>query len=235
MINKINNYSFLLYWLLLDTAFVLLHLMTSHRTGLFHLDYEQNIPTIYQSAKLLAAGSLAILYIWLKKKMVGKIRRAELWFFAPLGAILIFIGLDELGQLHENIYTYVLEIAPRFAIHSNEAVRHLGYSSTDWIIYYLPLIILSVFYFIYAISYTAKNYKDRVWLIIFMVISFLMVLLLEYLGTRQEHPAHVYERYFVFEEYLEMIGATFGFTFIWFAFCDLEKKFDKLLVERKSS
>ena len=220
-----NHYYFLVCWLLIDLFLVAMHLFTRNQTNLFHLDAEQNIPTLYQSAKLLFAGGLIFTYLWFKIQILERIKKHELYFFAPLAAILIFIGLDELGQIHENIHTHVIDIAPNFADQVMILAQSLGYSSTEWLIYYAPFIMLSIPYFVYATFYVYKKYKHRWWLILGMAISFIIVIILELHGTSKEYPHRVYEMFFITEEFFEMIGGSLGLFFVWLIIKEFEKKY----------
>lgn len=90
---------------LLDFIFVIIHLVFGHKTSLFNLGLESNLPTFYQFIK---TALIALVFIKIAKAKNKK----TLWsVFA--GAFLILFALDEWFQIHEKI-TYItadIEIA----------------------------------------------------------------------------------------------------------------------------
>jgi hypothetical protein len=208
------RYRYLWGLIFLDLVIVLLHMLFGQYSSYFNLDHEYNLPTVYQSLKLLTAGHLALGLLWLRRTF-GVMSRSELWFYAPLGAMLIFIGLDELGQLHENVDYFVREVSPGFADSLLMRLESVGYYSSTWIAYYSPLIIPAIPYFGFALSYTYRNLRKYTGLFAAIVVCFAGVIFFEFISNQGSIPDHEYQNYIVIEELLEMIGASLAVGFLW--------------------
>lgn len=159
ILKLINHHKSLFYWLLgFDLLVLCLHLLLGSTNSFFHLDFEQNLPTVYQSFKLIGFG---ILFLAMGSK---KIAKPDLrGFILPLAFVMTFLGLDELLQIHENIYR-IFELFDFF--HPSkivEASMKMGYRSSLWILYYLPLIFLFVFWGGYWTHYFQSKMKNNVW------------------------------------------------------------------------
>jgi hypothetical protein len=182
LLKWIKTHQLLVLFVALDLLVVLLHVLFSHSSSFFHLDREYNLPTAYQSLKLLMAGHLALGVIWLKHNF-NALKRNDLLFFAPLAAMFIFVGLDELGQLHENVDFFVREVSPQSADAMLGIAESIGYISSTWMLYYLPIFAMSVPYFIFALKHSLQNYGQQSWLFAGIIGSFIGVAILEFLGN----------------------------------------------------
>ena len=103
MLNKefFKKYKLPLILIGIDILLTLIYISTRGTIKLFNLDTENNIPTVYQTVKLLALSFF--LYIFAKeniKEKTSKIVKLALYSF-PIA--FFFLALDEIGQIHENL------------------------------------------------------------------------------------------------------------------------------------
>lgn len=189
-----------------DLLMLLLHLLFAPHSNFFHLDHEQNLPTVYQSLKLIIFGSIFV-FSALKRKssVVGK------FFLMPISLFLVALGFDELLQIHENIYR-VFEFIPW--LHPEKVVEaslDAGYRSSLWVIYYLPIIFVFVFWCGYWFRHFQNKLKNNAWIVGLAGGSLLTVLLIELVSSTGFFNDHIYFWMVTFEELAEMIFAS---TFI---------------------
>src|SRR5690606_41754919 len=100
-----------------------------------------------------------------------------------LSLVLTFLGLDELLQIHENIYR-IFELFDLF--HPSkivEASMKIGYRSSLWILYYLPLIFIFVFWSGYWLHYFQSKMRNNAWILILSSLCLFSVLLTEVLSS----------------------------------------------------
>jgi hypothetical protein len=187
----------------LDLLAVLLHLIFSQQTTFFHLDYERNLPTLYQSGKLILFG-LIFFSFGLRKKLSFELKT----FVIPLSIFITFLGFDELLQIHENIYR-IFELFDWF--HPSrivEASMRMGYRSSLWILYYLPGIFIFVFWSGYWLRYFQSRMKANFWIIAFSSLCFFTVLITEILSSTGSYSVSSYFWLVTLEETAEMFLAT---------------------------
>lgn len=186
-----------------DAVVLLLHLFFSSYTSFFHLDFEQNLPTIYQSTKLIFFG-LVFFFFSFNKKISLNIKS----FILPLAVFITFLGLDELLQIHENIYR-IFEFFDLF--HPSkivEASMKLGYRSSLWILYYLPFIFIFVFWSGYWLHYFQSKMKNNTRILIFSSLCLFTVLIAEILSSTGSFSETAYFWLVTFEETAEMLLAS---------------------------
>lgn len=140
MLNKefFKKYKLPLILIGTDILLTLIYISTRGTIKLFNLDTENNIPTVYQTVKLLALSFF--LYIFAKeniKEKTSKIVKLALYSF-PIA--FFFLALDEIGQIHENLKPQLVEILP-FINDIYSLARSLGYNSADWVLLYSPAIL----------------------------------------------------------------------------------------------
>lgn len=194
----------LFHWLIsLDLLVLALHLLFGNQNNFFHLDFEQNIPTIYQSFKLIIFGFIFFI-LGLKKSLKLKLKG----FILPLALVLTFLGLDELLQIHENIYR-VFELFE--FLHPSrivEASMKMGYRSSLWILYYLPFIFIFVFWSGYWLRYFQAKMKNGMWMLMFSSLCLFAVLLAEVLSSTGTFADSTYFWLVTLEETAEMFLAS---------------------------
>lgn len=186
-----------------DALMLLLHIFFGRQTTFLHLDFEQNLPTYYQSGKLIIFGA-TFFALGLSKKISWEIKN----FLLPLSLFLVALGFDELLQIHENIYR-IFELFDW--LHPSKIVdasMKMGYRSSLWILYYIPFIILFVFWCGYWLRYFQSKMKKNAWLILLSSISIFAVLVCEILSSTGSYSDTAYFWLVTFEEFAEMILAT---------------------------
>jgi len=98
-LNLIRNTLFLIA-VILFLAHILgrIFFNVGYDTGMFNLDVEKNIPSVYSALLLASSGFLLVLIAIKTKKLKGKF--APRWFF--LGIVFMFLAADEFFVIHEN-------------------------------------------------------------------------------------------------------------------------------------
>lgn len=191
------------YLIAIDLVVVLLHLLFGRQNHFFHLDFEQNLPTLYQSAKLIIFGSTFLVFGL--NNLSHKVAKG---FLLPLSLFLIFLGLDELLQIHENIYQIfsVFEVLHPSKI--VEASMKMGYRSSLWILYYLPFIFIFVFWSGYWLRYFQSKMKRNAWILIVSSLSLFTVVIAEILSSTGSYSEAAYFWLVTLEETAEMVAAS---------------------------
>jgi len=178
----------------------------------FHLDYESNLPTVYQGSKLIFCATVSLLILCLIYLKKGTLKRE--WFWALLSAMTFFLGIDEMGQLHENVPTYMKEIIGKGAIQYESSIVELGYTSTTWLPYYIGPFILLTFVVAYFIVRFTKEKILNIWMLGVGWGFFLLTIGVEYVNTMPHIMFQEgYNTYVIIEESFEMFGATFILAF----------------------
>lgn len=198
-----HSKSIFLGLVILDASIVLLHLILGRSHPTFNLDLEQNLPTFYQSAKLLLFG-VFFLVLGLHKNVQLGIKS----FILPLGLFLTFLGLDELLQIHENIYR-IFELFD--GLHPQRVVEtsmKLGYRSSLWLLYYLPFIVIFVFWSGYWLRYFQSRMKSNMGIIALSSLCLFAVLLAEILSSTGVYSDSGYFLLVTIEETAEMLLAS---------------------------
>ncbi len=191
---------FFLWLICLDLLVLTLHLIFGNFNHFFHLDFEQNLPTYYQSFKLIGFGMIFFIFSF-SKSLTLNIKS----FVIPLSLVLVFLGLDELLQIHENIYR-IFEFFDLF--HPSkivEASMKMGYRSSLWILYYLPLIFIFVFWSGYWLRYFQAKMKNNAWVLVISSLSLFTVILAEILSSTGSYNENAYFWLITVEETAEML------------------------------
>lgn len=192
------------YWLIsLDILVLILHLLFGKQNNFFHLDFEQNIPTFYQSFKLIIFGFIFCI-LGLRKSIKWNLRG----FILPLALVLTFLGLDELLQIHENIYRVFELFAFLHPSRIVEASMKMGYRSSLWILYYLPFIFIFVFWSGYWLRYFQAQMKNGMWMLMFSSLCLFAVLMAEVLSSTGSYTETTYFWLITVEETAEMLLAS---------------------------
>lgn len=202
----------LILFLILDILIIVLHLIFPGRS-LFNLDFESNLPTIYQGSKLVLISLLAIVILVLKYLRDSNVRKEWFWFFWVV--MMFSLGIDEVAQIHENISIYMKELFGAAETYETTLIG-MGYFSTPWLKYYIALFVIATTLVILAFKNLLKKYPKSMWLLIIGWIFFLGVPVVEYVNTLPHIMFQEgYGALVLLEEALEMFGATFllAFTF----------------------
>lgn len=204
MLQKLTQRNRLFFVLLsIDFLILLLHVLFGREQQIFHLDFEQNLPTFYQSLKLLSFGCIFFLLGW-SKHVVPNLRA----FIIPLSLFMVVLGFDELLQIHENIYR-VFEFFD--VLHPSkvvEASMRVGYQSSLWILYYIPFIAIFVFWSGYWLKYFQSKSKNIAWIMSVSSLSLFTVLMTEILSSTGSYSQETYFWLITLEETAEMLLAS---------------------------
>ena len=214
-----NKISFLLIVLLLDFVILLLGYLYWEKS-LFNLDIESNLPTLYQGLKIILVSFISFDLFFLTK---GK--NKYFWFF--LSFAFLFLGLDEVGQIHENFPNFLNEFFSRSSIQNPyDYVNKFGYQSTTWFPYYIPFI-LSFFVIvgIFLIRFFKNNWKRALFFIL-GVSFFVLSLYVEYVNTKPHIMFQEgYYTYVFWEEAFEIFGISFVLYFAYLFFRESVEQF----------
>lgn len=187
----------------LDFLFLFLHLLLGGNWTLFHLDYEWNLPTTYQSFKLILFG---LFFLWQSIKVLSKYEIK--YFTIPLSLFLIALGLDELLQIHENIYRIFEFFEWLHPSKIVDASMKMGYRSSLWILYYLPAMFIFIFWSGYWFRHFQSKMKSNLKIIALSSLCFFTILVMEVLSTTGSYSDIAYFWMITAEEMAEMIFAS---------------------------
>lgn len=202
--------TFLFALLVFDFLVAGLHVAFGDWTTYFHLDHEHNFPTVFQSLKLLTVGYIilfSLIQVWQNLSTYKK------WLLAPMSGLFIFIGLDELGQLHENTDRFVREMNPDFADGLLYFAESIGYVSSTWMLYYTPFFIAVGIYSLFLMYYVAKKQSHHFPTLLFGGFVISLVLLFEFVSNQGQVDSTLYEEYILWEELAEMVGLSIAAFF----------------------
>lgn len=222
----INLRYFILSFFVFDIVIVLIHI-TFGQFSMFNLDYEQNLPTIYQSIKLIIIGFILFLIAIVFKTLKSKVQ----YLWGSLATLFVFLGLDEVGQLHENLPAKLQELNPSSSVSYMEAFKSNGFDSSDWLLFYIPVFILAG---IIMVQFLKSLYSEnRRLFIVFMIgtLLFFMVPLVELVNTSPTNELNQQRHWdlIILEESLEMLGAS---TFLAFTSLSLKNLLRKVIIRK---
>lgn len=196
--------------MLLAIDFALLWLSWNFAFSIFYIDAEHNIPTIYQGSKLIIAAAILVGY-FVFSRLIDKSRK--FFLVMPLAFALFYLGVDEIGQIHENLPHYLNEFEFFNIQGILDSLKAGGYNSTDWLIIFFPAAILFIVYIALLVRKFLSEWKYRTILPILGTICFMFVFLVEYINTSGIELEQSYKLLLHLEEGLEMFGASFFMTF----------------------
>lgn len=194
------------WWLFLaDALLVLVHVLLHRSNTFFSLDHESNLPTIYQSLKYYSFAYLAFFNVWLARYLRIS-TRARVLFWGSLGGLLLVLGLDELGTLHESLEYFVGQSFPSVVRTVDGVGERLNYIGSHWVFYFLPFVLGFLVAAYFWVTYAARHYASR---LKFLVAGFLLMLTIpvwEYVGSGG--VGSWYPLFGAGEEYFEMMAIT---------------------------
>ncbi len=181
---------------ILDIVVIGLHLLFGKEAPLLNLDGENTLPAIYSSLKLALVGSVAFIIFFIgKKKFLYGMRESFLW--VTFGLLFLYLSFDEFFSLHERTIEY---LKPSFLL-------ELGWFSNSvfyWVLLFSPLIALTLMMFYVFMKSFFKEYNK---LFLLGVISFSMVIVLEFIGGLLE--GEIGYSVMTLEESFEIFGTSF--------------------------
>ncbi len=209
-INLIARNKLFVALVLADCLLIGIHFWFGAKLSFFNLDRESNLPTVYQGLKLLTFG-----YYFLARANQfwrGKPFQANWLFWILPAAMFIFLGVDELAMIHENIPNFVGEINAEFNQGVIDEAAELGYRSAPWVIYYLPFIVLVAFpVFIFeGLVLLRKLHVKKIYIFMFLlgVAQLASVPVLEATNTTWLLSPEDYNYSMALEEGFEMLGVS---------------------------
>jgi hypothetical protein len=198
-----NHKKVILSLLIIDFFLLALHLLLGQQMEFFHLDFERNLPTAYQSLKLISFGGIFV-YLGLKTKLV---KEAKV-FATLLGLAIVGLGLDEGLEIHENIwrvFEYIPFLRPDVVV---PATLDAGFRSSIWLVYYTPIIGAFLIWCGYWLRYFHKEIKSNVGWLLASVACMIIVIAMELLSSTGMYPDQTYLVMVTIEEVAEMLFAT---------------------------
>ncbi len=165
-------------------------------TGLFNLDVEKNVPSVYSALLLASSGFLLILIATRTRKL--KKRFAAHWLF--LGIVFIFLAADEFFAIHEALVEPI-----------RESLNTSGLLYFAWII---PYAIFIVILFLAYLKFLKSLPKDI--FVKFITSGSLYIfggIIIEsfggrYIESRSWQKDDVWFAMITFEEMLEIVGIS---------------------------
>lgn len=112
-----------------DAGLVVLHLLFGARFDLFNLDRERTFGALYSALLFLGCAYATTAMVFLSET-----RKAKLFWIA-LTSFFVFVGFDEISELHENIVYYILSYVPKFSFF------HSG--TPMWVLFLSPFILFA--------------------------------------------------------------------------------------------
>jgi len=182
----------------LDLIVLALHLLLGYRTDFFNLDIENNLPTYYQSIKLLIVGFF-LFVVFFKGRLI---------FLIPLAILLLYLGIDEIVQIHENFSSVIKNHFPSVAFTIENWIMALGYQSSRWVIYLAPFLLITLGYIFFTGLYAKLKKYDSFPSLAAGSILFLLVIVFEVINSWKGHSWFTYQILMTFEESFEMFGAS---------------------------
>ncbi|MBI4261990.1 hypothetical protein HY624_00500 [Candidatus Uhrbacteria bacterium] len=199
-----HPYRLLALLIVIDLLVVILHYWFGGTIRFFHLDKEQNLASVY-SGSLLLAGAVMSFGACIVLGKMGAFRDRVILLLLGLG--LFYLAIDEMVVLHERIG---LALNYRFGL--------TGYkgSAFNWVIYYTPAMIASVFVF-WGVLRMLWMRECQLFIIALVGVFVLFFSLgAEALGGRMLQ-SKFYTTISVIEEFAEMVGESFLLVVIaWF-------------------
>lgn len=209
---------------LFDYLIVILFLLFPDKY-FFHLDMEQNLPTIYQGLKLFLVGGLSIANLYIMHISNGLNKEKKL-IYSLLSFGFIMLAIDEIGQIHDNIHIQMENLIPK-ALITSQSIYSQGYDSSPWLLYYIPIFVIGLIFFGYMARAFWKERNKYLWMLFVGVACFLGTLILEFISSKSQNLWSTnYLTMITIEESCEMIGASF---FMLFMFKSINPNHKKLL------
>lgn len=212
------NIDIVLWGLFVLDIFVVLLYVTFPESQMLNLDLEYNLPTYYQSQKWFLVALLSFCYLILVFKFKYKVNKLikAFWVILSIGAL--FISIDEILQVHEGVLIYATKLIGENSVSEfTNAIRSIGFQSSLWLIFYIPILTLGLIGLLIFFKSLIKQYQKELWFFISVFAMFVLVFLMEYLGTTDQiwYDPSKYNNYMIIEELLEMFASSLLLLFVW--------------------
>lgn len=173
--------------------FVVLHIFFGAQFDLFNLDRERTPAALFSAFQFIFSGYAMLVLFFTHEKHKKKFLWLTLMF------MFIFLGFDEISEIHENAAYYLVKYIPAFPF--------LGSGTPMWIVFLGPFII-GVFGLLIAAIREMYVYSRRLGLILIAALAFVIVALaLEFLGGIVTLNPFL-PLFVIFEESAELIAGT---------------------------
>lgn len=201
-----------IFFIIADLVLMTLHLSFYKQYSFFHFDVESNLPTAYQGLKLLTYGFICLqAFVFINR---DENKRKKLFWLLP-ALFFIYIGVDELAMIHENIHIFIEEISPTISNSAQNFSAKIGYTGTIWIVYYLPIAIIAIPFLVFELIEMYSKNRKELFIFIFGVLILFLVPLMEIFSTSGCLLCERYDLLMFLEESFEKIGITvIGFAFL---------------------
>ena len=196
-------------FLVLDLLIFLLHFIYANKYNFFDLDMEQNLPTFYQSFKLLFE-SMLLFSIYLLISVDKKCSRGVKSFWLILVFIFSYLCIDEAAQIHENIFPTIKSLFPSVIDYPLIGSFSLlqGFHKLNWLVIYIPIIFIIIVLIVYFSIKIFKYYVREFIFFITGLLAMIIVPILEYIEIKFKSNGTLYQYIMTSEELLEMIGVS---------------------------
>lgn len=186
---------------LTNALLIILHLLFGERFDLFHLDRERTFAAYYSGLQLIAVAVGGTILTWLSRERFLKCG------WALFSLVFLFLGFDEISELHENITYYALTYGASLPV---STLLPFHSSTYNWLLIFAPLIILAIIFFA---VWAARIRHVRIQKHFFIGTAlFVLAICLELAGGFvKAFPIPL----FVIEEASELFGATFFLMSVW--------------------
>lgn len=212
--NQIPIKKALIALLLTDIFFITLHLIfgLGFNMYLFHIDIEKNIPTIYQSMKLMGFGFLflSLFAYGFLPKLKNKWNQSKVVFFWTFSsAMFIFLGVDEVSQIHEEFPEAVRNSYPAFASAYESLFQSLGHANLGWAFYYAPFMLIAIVVMVWQLFILKKESINSIYFLVLGVLLIVLVPFMEVWNMSGSLNDNQFQVAVTLEESFEMFGMSF--------------------------
>ncbi|HMQ01850.1 MAG TPA: hypothetical protein PKD79_02145 [Candidatus Doudnabacteria bacterium] len=217
-------YTILLVVLALDVLMVVLHLSLGQQYNLVNIDLERNLPTLYQVFKLITITSIVAAIIALLHYS-GRLTKQAKWLLWPYWFGFAYIGLDELGEIHER-FGDAIKYSEGWLGSYGQLWANLGFTSAWWLAFFTPIFVVGLFYVWHLIKWLHKQQTGKIHWLMIGIACFGLVIGVELWNTAEFSYEYTFLQrnlLVTLEEFLELLGASFLLIFNLFLYRHFEK------------
>ncbi len=186
---------------LANAILIALHFLFGERFDLFHLDRERTFAAYYSGLQLIAIAAGGVVLAWLSRERFLK------YGWTLFSLLFLFLGFDEISELHENITYYALTYGASLPISTLLPFRSPTY---NWLLIFAPLIILAIAFFtVWAVRIRHARIQKHFFIGTALFVAAIALELVS--GFVRFSPIPL----FVIEEASELFGATFFLMSVW--------------------
>ncbi len=206
--------TFFIFFFILDFLMIGLHLWLGQDYNLVNIDLEKNLPTLYQVFKLFTISSViaGIIALFHTKNLLSTKLK---WLLFPYWFSFAYIGLDELGEIHES-FGEAIQYSEGWLAKYGELWTSIGFSSAWWLAFFAPILLIGLVYLYYFIKWLYKENTHLIHWLIFGISCYALVFGIEFWNTSNAASGYTFDQknlLVTIEEGLELVGATFFLIF----------------------